>query len=127
MQEQEKCNLQNKSDGLRVPFLHKAIATISHQASGGFGLELVCCLHFGLSFAIAIGSLNSLEMPVLASAFSSVLPHVICGQPTGRECATQLVSKGLWAYGPRGQPNEEADCDTSCRCQEDSNDEKDSR
>jgi len=34
--------------------------------------------------------LNSLEMPLLASAFYSVLPHVICGQPTGRECATQL-------------------------------------
>ena len=28
---------------------------------------------------MAIHSLNSLEMPLLASAFSSVLPHVICG------------------------------------------------
>jgi len=41
---------------------------------------------------MAIHSLNSLEMPLLASAFSSVLPHVICGQPAGRECATQLVN-----------------------------------
>ena len=41
---------------------------------------------------MAIHSSNSLEMPLLASAFSSVLPHVICGQPTGRECASQLVS-----------------------------------
>ena len=31
-------------------------------------------------------------MPLLADAFTSVLPHVICGQPVGRECATQLVS-----------------------------------
>jgi len=28
---------------------------------------------------MAIHSLNSLEMPLLASAFSSALPHVICG------------------------------------------------
>jgi len=55
---------------------------------------------------MTILSLNSLEMPLLASAFSSVLPHVICAQPTGRECVTH-----------RGQPNEEADCDSSCRCQ----------
>ena len=41
---------------------------------------------------MAIHSLNSLEMPLLASAFSSVLPHVIFGQPTGRECATQLAN-----------------------------------
>ena len=41
---------------------------------------------------MAIHSLNSLEMPLLASAFSSALPHVICGQPTGRECATQLLT-----------------------------------
>jgi len=41
---------------------------------------------------MAIHSLNSLEIPLLASAFSSVLPHVICGQPTGRECATQLFN-----------------------------------
>ena len=40
---------------------------------------------------------------------------------------TTAVVPGSWAYGPRGQPNEEADCDSSCRCQEDSNDEKDSR
>ena len=66
--------------------------SISHQASGGFGLECVCCLHFGLSFAMAIHSLKSLEMPLLASAFSSALPHVICGQPTGRECATPLAN-----------------------------------
>ena len=31
-------------------------------------------------------------MPLLAGAFSSVLLHVICGQPTGRECATQLFN-----------------------------------
>ena len=67
--------------------------SISHQAPGGFGLEWACCLHFGFSFAMAIHSLNSLEMPLLASAFSSALPQVICGQPTGRECATQLVNK----------------------------------
>ena len=39
--------------------------------------------------------------------------------------STTAVVPGSWAYGPRGQPNEEADCDSSCRCQEDSNDEKD--
>ena len=37
-------------------------------------------------------SQNSLEMPLRLSAFSNVLPQVICGQPTGRECATKLVS-----------------------------------
>ena len=31
---------------------------------------------------------------------------------------------GSWAYEQRGPPNEEANCDSSCRCQEDSNDEK---
>jgi len=41
---------------------------------------------------MAIDFSNSLEMPLLDSAFSSVLPHVICGQPIGRECATKLVS-----------------------------------
>jgi len=40
---------------------------------------------------MAIHSLNSLEKPLPVSAFSSALPHVICGQPAGRECATQLV------------------------------------
>ena len=37
-------------------------------------------------------SSNSLEMPLRLSVFSNVLPQVICGQPTGSECATQLVS-----------------------------------
>jgi len=32
-------------------------------------------------------------MLLLASAFSSVLLHVICGQPTGREFANQLAKK----------------------------------
>ena len=41
--------------------------------------------------------------------------------------STTAVVPGSWAYEQRGQPNEEADCDSSCRCQEDSNDEKDSR
>ena len=36
--------------------------------------------------------LGNAEMPLLLSAFSDALPQVICGQPTGRECATQLVS-----------------------------------
>ena len=39
---------------------------------------------------------------------------------------TSPVVPGSWAYEQRGQLNEEADCDSSCRCQEDSNDEKDS-
>ena len=41
---------------------------------------------------MANDSSNYLEMPLRLSAFSSVLPQVICGQPAGRECATQLVS-----------------------------------
>jgi len=40
--------------------------------------------------------------------------------------ATAVVP-GSWAYEQRGQPNEEADCDRSCRCQEDSSYEKGSR
>ena len=31
-------------------------------------------------------------MPLLLSAFSNVLPQVICGQPIGRECDTKPVS-----------------------------------
>ena len=57
---------------------------------------------------MAIHSLNSLEMPLLASAFSSALPHAICGQPAGRECATQLFNNcrgarlmGIRATGAR--------------------------
>ena len=81
---------------------------------------------------MAIHSLNSLEMPLLASEFSCVLPHVICGQPRRAEnvlpnLSATAVVPGSWAYEQRGQPNEGADCDSSCRCQEDSNDEKDSR
>ena len=45
---------------------------------------------------MAIHSSNSLEMSLLASAFSSALPHAICGQPTGRECATQLYCLFLY-------------------------------
>jgi len=41
---------------------------------------------------MATHSSNSLEMPLLASAFSSALPHVICGQAAGRKSATQLVN-----------------------------------
>jgi len=38
---------------------------------------------------------------------------------------TTAVVPGSWAYEQRGQPNEDAaDCDSRCRCQEDSNDEK---
>jgi len=60
---------------------------------------------------MAIHSLNSLEMPSLASAFSSVLPDVICGQPAGRECATNLANncRGARTYEQRGQPNEESE------------------
>jgi len=31
--------------------------------------------------------------------------------------STTAVVPGSWAYELRGQPNEEADCDSSCRCQ----------
>jgi len=40
---------------------------------------------------------------------------------------TTAVVPGSWAYEQCGQPNNEAGCDGSCRCQEDSNDEKDSK
>jgi hypothetical protein len=63
-----------------------------YQASGGLGMEYVSCLHFDLSLAMAIHSSKSFEMPLLLSAFSNVLPQVICGQPIGRECDTQPVS-----------------------------------
>jgi len=39
---------------------------------------------------MAIHSSKSFEMPLLLSAFSNVLPQVICGQPTGRECDQDL-------------------------------------
>jgi len=65
-------------------------SAIRHQE--GWVWDEPANLHFGLSFAMAIHSLNTLEMPLLASAFSSVLPNVTCGQPAGREFATQLVS-----------------------------------
>ena len=55
------------------------------------------CLHFGLSFAMAIHPLNSLEMPLLASAFASVLPRVICaaGPPKSPP------SHPAWAIAPQ--------------------------
>jgi len=34
-----------------------------------------------------MNSSKSFEMPLLSSAFSNVLPQVICGQPIGREIA----------------------------------------
>jgi len=40
-------------------------------------MEWVSCLHFDLSLAMAIHSSKSFEMPLLLSAFSNVLPHVI--------------------------------------------------
>ena len=40
---------------------------------------------------LAIHSSKSFEMSLLLSAFSNVLPLVICGQPIGRECDTQPV------------------------------------
>jgi len=36
------------------------------------------------------------------------------------------VVPGSWAYEQRGQSNGESDCDSNCRCQEDSSNEKDS-
>jgi len=80
---------------------------------------------------MAIHSSKSFEMPLLLSAFSNVLPQVICGQPTGRECDTHqsvtAVAPGSWAYVRRGQPNEESDYESNCRCQECPSDGKDSR
>jgi len=38
---------------------------------------------------MVIYSFNSSKIPLLLSAFSNVLPRVICGQPIGRECDTQ--------------------------------------
>jgi hypothetical protein len=74
---------------------------------------------------MAIHSSNSFEMPLLLSALSNVLPQVIRGQPNGRECDTQPVSNcrgavapGSWAYVRRGQPNEESDYVSNCRCRE---------
>ena len=55
-------------------------------------MEWVSCLHFDLSLAMAIHSSKSLEMPLLLSAFSNVLPQVICGKSIGRECDTHPVS-----------------------------------
>ena len=45
-------------------------------------MERVSCLHFDLSLAMAIHSSKSFEMPLLLSAFSNVLPQVICGTIT---------------------------------------------
>ena len=53
-----------------------------------------------------------LEMPLLASAFSSALPHVICGQPTGREFATLLVNNFRGARLMGSQPNQT--CSEGC-------------
>jgi len=50
---------------------------------------------------MAIHSSKSFEMPLLLSAFSNVLPQVICGQIIGRECDTAPgeVRRGLLLYG----------------------------
>jgi len=63
---------------------------------------------------MAIHSLNSLEMPSLASAFSSVLPPYptsAVGNPQAENALPNLpttaVVPGSWACEQRGQPNEE--------------------
>jgi len=65
---------------------------VSYLVSDTWSLPSLPRSTFSLSLAIVIHSLYSLEMPSLASAFSSALLHVICGQTTGRECATQPVN-----------------------------------
>ena len=80
---------------------------VVHQASGirrfWFGVSLQSPLRPILRSGNR--SLNSLEMPLLASAFPNILPHVTCGQPAGRERATQLVSncRGARLMGIRNQ------------------------
>jgi hypothetical protein len=82
---------------------------------------------------MALHSSNSFEMPLLLSAFSNVLPQVICGQPIGRVCGTEPVSNYRGArlmgtrYVRRGQPNEDADYESNCRYQECLNDGSDSQ
>ena len=47
--------------------------------------------HRGLSFAMVLHALNSVERPLRRSAFLSVRPQVICGHPNGRGCTTHSV------------------------------------
>jgi len=60
---------------------------------------------------MAIHSLNSLEMTLLASAFSSALPTSSVGNRPAENVlpnlSTTAVVPGSWAYEQRGQPNEE--------------------
>ena len=67
-------------------------------------------------------------MRLLVSAFSSDLPHVISGPPTGRKCATQLVNncRGARRVGIRegGQLNKGFDCGESSEFHENSNESR---
>jgi len=61
-------------------------------------------------------------MPQLASAFSGVLlyPTSSVGNRPAENAlpcfSATAVVPGSWAYEQRGQPNEEADCDSSGQC-----------
>ena len=52
-------------------------------------------------------------MPLLLTAFSNVLPQVICGQPIGRECDTLALMNAPISY----QHNETAAAAISVRHQ----------
>ena len=101
------------------------------QASGGLGMEWVSCLHFDLSLAMAIHSAKSFELPLLLSAFSNVLhKSSVDNQSVENAIPNQsvtAVAPGSWVYLRRGQPNEESDYESNCRCQECPSDGKDSR
>ena len=72
---------------------------------------------------MAIHSLNSLKCLYWRAHSPASYPTSSVGNRPAENVlpnlSTTAVVPGSWAYEQRGQPNEEADCDSSCRCQED--------
>ena len=70
---------------------HRSCTLIGVGGTGPFAP--IRSRHAILSEAIALHCAKSTGRSQLLRAFLSVRPHVICGQPIGRGCSTQLVSR----------------------------------
>jgi len=73
---------------------------------------------------------NALTLELRARSPASCLKSSVDNRPADNallKLPATAVAPGSWAYVRRGQPNEETDCRSSCRCQEGPSDEKDYR
>jgi len=82
---------------------------VRHKESGSFGLECACCLYFGLSFAMAIHSLNSLEIGWFGGRYC-FFNAVVIG-PLGGVVALLLVAVHQAGYRTAHVPNPQVPID----------------